>query len=44
MNIDFQKTFDSWNCCFLLAALRKFGFGEDFIDWVNILLKIPSVL
>lgn len=36
MTIDFQKVFDSLNNCFLLAVLRKYGFGEDFIDWVKI--------
>ena len=39
MSIDFQKAFDLLNHCFLLAVLSKYGFGEDFIDWVNILLK-----
>ena len=36
MTIDFQKVFDSLNNCFLLPVLRKYGFGEDFIDWVKI--------
>ena len=39
MSNDFQKAFDLLNHCFLLAVLSKYGFGEDFIDWVNILLK-----
>ena len=39
MTIDFQKAFDSLNRTFLLAALKKYGFGYDFIDWVKILLK-----
>ena len=34
-----QNSFDTLNHCFLLAALRKYGFGEDFIDWVKTLLK-----
>ena len=38
MSIDFQKAFNSLNHCFLLAVYRKYGFGEDFIDWVKILL------
>lgn len=36
MTIDFQKVFDSLNNCFLLPVLRKYGFREDFIDWVKI--------
>ena len=39
MTIDFQKAFDWLNHCFLLAVLCKYGFGENFIDWVKILLK-----
>ena len=39
MTIDFQKAFDSLNHTFLLATLKKYGFGDDFIDWVKILLK-----
>ena len=39
MTIDFQKAFDSLNHCFLLAVLCKYGFGENFIDWVKILSK-----
>ena len=39
MTIDFQKAFDSLNHKFLLAVLQKYGFGDDFIDWVKILLK-----
>ena len=35
MTIDFQKTYDSSNQCFLLAALHKYGFGKDFNDWVK---------
>ena len=36
---DFQKAFDSLNRWFSLAVLRKYGYGEDFIDWIKILLK-----
>ena len=39
MTIDFQNAFDSLNHCFLLAVLPKYGFAEDFIDWVKMLLK-----
>ena len=32
--VDFEKAFDSLNHKFLIAALKKYGFGDDFIDWV----------
>ena len=39
MTIDFEKGFDSMNHAFLIAALKKYGFGGNFIDWIKILLK-----
>ena len=39
MLIDFEKTFDSMNHAFLLAALKKYGFGDNFIDWIQIILS-----
>ena len=39
MIIDFEKAFDSMNHTFLIPALKKYGFGENFIDWIEILLK-----
>ena len=36
---DFEKAFDSLNHKFLIAVLKKHGFGEDFIDWVKILSR-----
>ena len=39
MTFDFKKAFDSLNHCFLLAVLRKYDFGEYFIDCVKNLLK-----
>ena len=38
LTIDFEKAFDSLSHNFLIAALKKYGFGEDFIDWIKILL------
>ena len=34
-----QKAFDSVNHLFLITALKKFGFGETFIKWIQILLR-----
>ncbi len=38
LTIDIEKAFDSVDHVFLLAALIKFGFGEHFITWIQILL------
>ena len=36
---DFEKAFDSLNHNFLITAFQHYGFGNDFIDWIKILLK-----
>ncbi|RUA06506.1 MAG: hypothetical protein DSY43_01870 [Gammaproteobacteria bacterium] len=36
---DFQKAFDSIEHNFMFAVLRHFGFGENFIQWIKIMLK-----
>ena len=35
---DIQKAFDSLDHTFLLATLKKLNFGENFIDWIKIIL------
>ena len=35
---DFEKTFDSIEHKFIFATLQSFGFGPEFIQWVNTLL------
>ena len=35
--IDIEKAFDSLEHDFLLFALKKFGFNENFIHWINVL-------
>ena len=37
--MDIEKTFDSLDHDFLSSVLRKFGFGKNFIAWIEILLK-----
>ena len=37
--VDIQKAFDSVNHLFLITALKKFGFGETFMKWIQILLR-----
>ena len=39
LTADFEKPFDSLNHKFLIGVLKKYGFGEDFIDWIKILLR-----
>ena len=37
--VDIEKAFDFLSRSFLLAILKKFGFGHGFIRWVKILLE-----
>ena len=39
MIIDTKKAFDSVNHLFLTTTLEKFGFKEDFIKWIQILIQ-----
>ena len=39
LTADFEKAFDSLNHNFLITVLLKYGFGDDFIDWVLILFN-----
>ena len=39
VTVEIGKEFDSLSHSFLLACLKKFGFGHDFIRWVKILLE-----
>ena len=39
LTADIEKAFDSMDHSFLIACLRKFGFGNYFIDWVKVLLN-----
>ena len=36
---DFEKAFDSIEHPFLLAVLKSFGFGPQFIHWVRTIFK-----
>ena len=37
--MDIEKAFESFDHDFLSSVLRKFGFGKNFITWIEILLK-----
>ena len=39
LTVDFEKAFDSLNHNFVIAVLKKYGFGDGFIDWVLILFN-----
>ena len=39
VTMDLEKAFDSLDHDFLLCALKKFGFGDSFINWIKILLN-----
>ena len=39
LTVDFEKAFDSLNYKFIIAVLKKYGFGEDFFDWIKMLLR-----
>ena len=39
LTVDLQKAFDSIDHFFLIACLEKFGFGEEFLAWISILLN-----
>ena len=37
--MDVERAFDSLDHSFLISVLKKFGFGKNFITWIEILLK-----
>ena len=39
MTINIEKVFDSINHSFLMCVLKKFGFGNEFRKWMQILKK-----
>ena len=39
LTVYFKKDFVSLNHKFLIGVLKKYGFGEDFIEWIKILLR-----
>ena len=39
VTIDIEKVFDSVNHNFLVAILKKLGFGTEFIEWIKVLLN-----
>ena len=43
LQLDFEKAFDSVEWPFLIAVLRKYNFGENFINWIKVLYNKPEL-
>ena len=39
LTMDIEKAFDSMDHSFLMETLKAFGFGENFMKWISIILK-----
>ena len=39
VTVDIEKAFDSLSHSFLLVCLKKYGYGNDFIKWVEMLFE-----
>ena len=44
IGLDFEKAFDSLNWEFMLKTVKKFGFGNFFCKWINILYTKPTLI
>ena len=42
--VNIEKDFDSVNHLFLVSALEKYGFKNNFIRWIKLLLKKSGVV
>ena len=41
--VDFEKAFDSVNFKFIVTTLEIFGFGDEFIKWIPIILSLIHI-
>ena len=39
LSIDFRKAYDTISHKFIINTLKKFGYGNNFVKWIEILLK-----
>ena len=44
VTVDIEKAFDSLSHSFLLACLKKSGYGNNFAKWVEMLLESRSLV
>lgn len=42
LSLDARKAFDMIEWTYLFATLKKFGFGDTFIEWIKILYSKPK--
>ena len=42
VTITVETTFDSLDHKFLISVLKKIGFGQNFISWIEIIVKIKN--
>ena len=43
LQLDFEKAFDSVEWSFLISVLKKYNFGENFINWIKVLYNKPEL-
>ena len=43
VTVDIEKAFNWFDHSSLLAVLQKYGFGERFLKWIEILIKIKNL-
>ena len=39
VTMDIEKAFDSLDHTFLISVLKKFGFGNNFVNWIETLIS-----
>ena len=44
LSLDFEKAFDTINWEFMYKCLKKFNFGNNFINWIKILCCDPKIV
>ncbi len=41
ISLDAQRAFDQLEWTYMIAVLKKFGFGSEFIKWIEIIYAHP---
>ena len=37
--MDIEKAFDSLDYAFVISVLKRFGFGDKFVSWIETLIS-----